>query len=119
MIWGGGRGSTESILFRLTMPGFEEEVFYRGALLTALALAFPVRWTVLGTSSTPAFVLNSLLFGMMHGLWINATGLQFFWGPVLFSTISGLIFTWLRERTGSLVLPIYMHNAWNTAYAVL
>lgn len=118
LIWGGGPGSPESIAFRLTMPGLEEEVFYRGALLASLSLAFPIRWTVFGVETTPAFFLNSLIFGMVHGVWISSSGLGFTTGAVVFSTVSGLVFTWLRERTGSLLLPMYMHNAWNTAYAI-
>ncbi|MEM1036745.1 MAG: CPBP family intramembrane glutamic endopeptidase [Pseudomonadota bacterium] len=93
------------------MPGLEEEVFYRGALLASLSLAFPIRWTVFGAETTPAFLLNSLLFGMLHGFWMTSSGLGFTAGAVLFSTVSGLVFSWLRERTGSLLLPIYMHIA--------
>ncbi len=40
--------SSEEIVFQLTMPGFEEELFYRGILLFALSQAFTDRIRFLG-----------------------------------------------------------------------
>lgn len=117
-IFGNDAGTVEAILFQMTMPGLEEEVFYRGALLVAFGLALPVRWKVLGAETTPAFLLTAVLFGLIHGLYITDSGLQFAYGAVLFSFVSGLVFVWLKEKTGSLLLPIYAHNVWNTAFAL-
>src|SRR5204863_69998 len=44
----GGKASGEEVAFQLTMPGLEEEPFYRGILLFALDRAFAGRVRFLG-----------------------------------------------------------------------
>ena len=49
LIFPGNPASGEDIAFQLTMPGLEEELFYRGILLFALDQAFTGRRRFLGS----------------------------------------------------------------------
>jgi hypothetical protein len=105
--------SAEDIAFQLTMPGLEEEVFYRGILLFALDKAFTGRVRFLGVDWGWGAVLSCLLFGMAHAFGFSDG--QFSFDP-LFMALTALpsfIAVWLRLRTGSLLLPIVMHNFGN------
>ena len=103
---------TETIAFQLTMPGLDEELFYRGILLLALNEAFGARVRVLGAPIGWGGVATSLLFGVIHGLsW--SQGLVLDADAMLWAGVPGLLLLWLRERTGSLLLPVIAHNAAN------
>ena len=56
--------SRETIAFQLTMPGLEEEPFYRGILLLALDRAFLGRVRFLGVDWGWGAVLSCALFGL-------------------------------------------------------
>jgi membrane protease YdiL (CAAX protease family) len=88
------------------MPGLNEEIVYRG---------------ILGTDDHPGnlkheglsvgIIVTSLLFGLLHGFWLDknlAVHIEMI--ALRNATISGLIFAWLRVRTGSLVMPILAHG---------
>jgi membrane protease YdiL (CAAX protease family) len=105
--------SGEDIAFQLTMPGLEEEIFYRGLLLFALDSAFSGRVRFLGVDWGWGAVLSCLLFGLAHAFGFSDG--QFSFDP-LFMALTALpsfIAVWLRLRTGSLLLPILMHNFGN------
>ncbi len=54
LIFPGNPASGEDIAFQLTMPGLEEELFYRGILLFALDQAFTGRRRFLGSNGDGA-----------------------------------------------------------------
>ncbi len=103
-----------------------EELLFRGVLLGALARRHPARVAV---------GAQALLFGLWHVL--SSTGLAAgnqgigdavgrgaggvllgVLGAVAFTTAAGLVFGWLRLRTGSLLPSIALHWAANGAGAV-
>ena len=105
--------SGEDIAFQLTMPGLEEEAFYRGILLFALYRAFAGRVRFLGVDWGWGAVLSCLLFGLAHAFGFSDG--QFSFDPLAMA-LTGLpafIAVWLKLRTGSLLLPIVMHNFGN------
>ena len=105
--------SGEDIAFQLTMPGLEEEIFYRGLLLFALDRAFSGRVRFLGVDWGWGAVLSCLLFGLAHAFGFSDG--QYSFDP-LFMALTALpsfIAVWLRLRTGSLLLPLLMHNFGN------
>lgn len=57
----------EDMAFQLTMPGLEEEPFYRGLLLFTLYRAFTGRVRLLGVDWGWGAPLTCLLFGLAHG----------------------------------------------------
>ncbi len=115
----GEGGDAESFAFQLTMPGVEEEIFYRGVLLLMLNEAFgrPVR--VLGAPMGWAAVLTSLAFGLDHALAWSGEGFRFDAMAMALTGGPALILVWLREKTGSVLLPILMHNFANVAPMLL
>ncbi len=62
----------------------------------------------------PAMVLTGLAFGVAHG-----DQLGFSWAPMLLIGVVGFIFTYARERTGSIVPSWIMHSCYNGILFVL
>lgn len=104
----------ETLAFQLTMPGLEEEPFYRGILLLALNQAFRGRIRLLGVQWGWGALLSCALFGLAHAFDYSHGAFSF--DPLTMALTGGpaLIAVWLRERTGSLVLPILLHNFGNS-----
>jgi membrane protease YdiL (CAAX protease family) len=94
----------ETWLYQATMPGLVEETVFRGVLLALADRLFAPRWSVGGARLGWGGVLVTLVFVGLHG----------FSAHVLTGVLpAALLYLWLRARTGSLVLPIVAHNAWN------
>lgn len=114
-----GPDGFDTILFQWTMPGVEEELFYRGVLLLALNEALDTanrkRFAGIGWGG----VLASVAFGLGHALSYRSGGLSF--DAMAFATTGGpaLLIAWFRARTGSLVLPVLAHNVANGAFTLL
>lgn len=104
----------QTLGFQLTMPGLEEEVFYRGILLLALNEAFRGRWQFLGINWGWGAVLSSLLFGLAHGFSFGANGFSVDLVAIALTGGPALILVWVRERTGSVLWPILLHNFANS-----
>lgn len=104
----------ENLAFQLTLPGLQEEPFYRGILLLALDRAFTGRVRLLGVDWGWGAILSSLLFGLAHGLSYGAGGFSLDPLTVLLTGVPSLLAVWVRLRTGSVLLPIVMHNFGNT-----
>lgn len=104
----------ETLAFQLTMPGLEEEPFYRGVLLLVLNQAFRGRIRLLGVQWGWGALLSCALFGLAHAFDYSHSAFSF--DPLTMALTGGpaLIAVWLRERTGSLVLPILLHNFANS-----
>lgn len=105
--------SVEDILFQMTMPGLEEEAFYRGVLLFALSRAFPDGIRCAGVSMGWGAVLVAIMFGFGHGFYFSGGMPNMDWWLALNTGMTGAVLLWLRLRTGSIVLPIVVHNAGN------
>jgi membrane protease YdiL (CAAX protease family) len=106
--------SAETMAFQLTMPGLEEEPFYRGIFLLALNEALRGRVRALGIEWGWGAFLSSALFGMAHAFGFDDGAFSFDLMTFLMTGVPALILVWLRERTGSLLLPILLHNFGNS-----
>ena len=109
-----GEASGEDVAFQLTMPGLEEEIFYRGLLLFALDRAVSARVRFLGVDWGWGAVLSCLLFGLTHAFGFSNGGYSFDATTMALTAFPSFIAVWLRLRTGSLVLPILLHNFGNS-----
>ena len=98
--------SLQTWLYQATLPGLVEEVLLRGVLLALLDRAFGVRRRWLGVSWGWGAVVVTAVFVALHGVRPMA---------LASALVAGLLFVWLRLRTGSLMLPVVVHNAWNLA----
>lgn len=105
--------TAETIAFQLTMPGLEEEAFYRGVLLLALDRAFLGRKRILGVEWGWGAVLSCVLFGLAHAFGFSDG--QFSFDPVTMTltAVPSVIGVWLVLRTRSLLLPVVLHNFGN------
>lgn len=103
----------ETIAFQLTMPGLEEELFYRGLLLLSLDRAFIARKRLLGVDWGWGAILSCALFGLAHAFGYADGSYSF--DPVYMALIAfpSLIAVWLRLRTGSVLIPVALHNFGN------
>lgn len=92
--------------------GPAEEVLYRGFVQSRLNQAFGANWLVGGVRVGWGLVLASLLFGFSHVLNINAaTGeTGWYWGWGLWTSFSGLLLGYVRERTGGVLVPAILHG---------
>lgn len=101
----------ETLAFQLTMPGFDEEIIFRGVLLGLLLTVLPDKISFLGN---PAVLLTAILFGLMHGLTLSKQlELDFDWMSFLHTGIGGWVFGWLAYKSRSIVKPIIAHGGTN------
>lgn len=104
----------ETHLFQLTMPGIAEELAFRGVFLGLLNNVFTKSRRILGAEIGWGVVVTSLLFGFCHGIGFdNTSNLYFNIEPILMALIAGFLLAWLREKTGSLLIPVLFHNLIN------
>lgn len=89
----------QMLFFLSLVPAVLEEIAFRGIIQRRLQF-------VLGERE--AWLVQAALFSVLH------------LSPVIFLThfAMGLLFGWLRTRTGSLIPCIILHGAWNAAIVV-
>ena len=109
----GEHATGEEIAFQLTMPGLEEEPFYRGILLFVFYRAFTGRFRFIGVDWGWGALLSCFLFGMAHAFGFSDGAFAF--DPLIFAltALPSFIAVWLWLRTGSLLLPVLLHNFGN------
>lgn len=110
----GGLTHTEEIAFQLTMPGLEEELFYRGLLLLALDRAFTGKKRFLGVDWGWGAFLSCVLFGLTHAFGFSHGNYSFDAITMALTAIPAFLAVWIRLRTGSLLLPVLLHNFGNS-----
>jgi len=106
--------SPETIAFQLTLPGLEEEPFYRGVLLLALDRAFTARARLLGVEWGWGGVLSCALFGLAHAFGFSHGRFSFDPMTMALTALPSFIAIWLRLRMGSVLLPVLLHNFGNS-----
>ncbi|MBI1211018.1 MAG: CPBP family intramembrane metalloprotease [Alphaproteobacteria bacterium] len=106
--------SPARLLFQAVAPGLDEEPFFRGLWLLLLAEAFAADQTRILRFGY-AGIVSSLIFGVVHGVAVQDGALQIVPLAILYPGATGLGLLWIRERTGSLLVPILAHNAINVA----
>ncbi|TFI57416.1 CPBP family intramembrane metalloprotease [Sphingomonas parva] len=111
--------SGEEIAFQLTMPGLEEEAFYRGLLLYSLYRAFAGRVRLLGVDWGWGAILSCLLFGLVHAFGYSDGGFSLDPLALALTGLPAFVGVWLRLRTGSLLLPVVMHNFGNLIFLLI
>lgn len=110
-VWLPGQSFTvDSLAFQLTMPGLDEELFYRGVLLLMLNEAFGRPLKVLGAPMGWGAVITSMAFGLAHALGFQDGAFTFDAMTMAATGLPALLLVWLKEKTGSLLLPVLMHN---------
>lgn len=104
----------ERLWFQATMPGLDEELHWRGVFLLAMNEAVRGgRLNVLGAPLSWGGLLTVLLFGLGHGVAVQDGEFGFSLLAIAVTGGFGLGLLWIRERTGSIVIPIIAHNLIN------
>jgi membrane protease YdiL (CAAX protease family) len=89
------------IVAQLLVVALPEELFYRGFMQTAWSRAPGRTVRVLGAELGPGFLRTQALFALGHLVVLQPWRLGTFF--------PGLLFGWLRARTGSLAAPVLFH----------
>jgi membrane protease YdiL (CAAX protease family) len=112
--------TTEDVAFQMTMPGFTEELFYRGLLLALFDRMFAPNVTVLGAKMGYGAIATSLAFASVHAIGVNRSLHVSFEPLAAASPLVGAFFgAWIRARSGSLVVPVLAHNISNTIVTIV
>lgn len=82
-----------------------EETIFRGYLYPLFAKTFGI---------VPGIVVTGILFGLMHGAQLAWT-----WSIVSALVLVGLVFTFVRAKTGSVLASFLMHLGYNSIVAAL
>jgi uncharacterized protein len=114
LIFPQGKTNAEEIAFQLTLPGIEEEIFWRGVLLLCLDRAFTGRRQFLGVDWGWGAVLACFMFGLGHAFSFSDGCFSFDALTLALTALPSFVAVWLRLRTGSVLLPILLHNFGNT-----
>lgn len=120
----GKAGSDAASSFELIsypiLAGLDEELIYRGLLMTLFVLAFNGRSVrFFGADLTYGGMLALVLYAVIHGVRIDNGGLSLAVFGVGLTFFYGAVFLWVRERSGSLLLPVLAHNLVNTVGWIL
>lgn len=100
------------IVIQLLVVALPEELFYRGWMQTAWARSQPERsYRVLGARIGVGFLGTQALFALGHLVVLQPWRIATFF--------PGLLFGWLRARTGSIAAPIFYHALSNLFIATL
>ena len=96
----------EVVLGQFLVVAVPEEYFFRGYILTRLDAVWPSRRRLLGAPVGWSLVVSSVLFALGH-LLVDFNGLRL---AVFFP---GLVFGWMRQRTGSILAGVMFHACSN------
>ncbi len=96
-----------AVLLALLVVGPGEELLFRGVIQTRLDQAFGRPWRVFGADLGWGWVIASCLFGLAHLLSPAAFGHG---GWALWTTVAGLLFGYLRAKSGSIVASTVVHG---------
>lgn len=95
-----------TVIWQFIFSGFGEEFVWRGYVQSRLNHAFGRPYCLFGVPFGAGLVIASLLFGLAHALNTynpSAGEYSLAWGWAAWTTLSGLLFGILREKTGSLI----------------
>jgi CAAX protease family protein len=115
--WGGGAlrwppDAGNLALAQVVAVALPEEFFFRGFLLGRLEEAWPARRRLWGAPVGRALVVSSALFALGH--------LLVGWNPLQLAVFfPGLVFGWMREKTGSILAGTLFHAMCNFYSEVL
>lgn len=98
------------------MPGLDEESSFRGVLLALLVAAFGKPFRAAGIRIGCGALPVIAFFGLGHTLDV-LTAAQIvwsdFWLTLGLTGGTGAALLWLKERTGSIWVPVLVHNIIN------
>lgn len=111
--------SAETLAYQFLMPSIDEELFYRGLLFALLASAFSQPLSAGSNAITPHLALTALIFGVGHALSFTGGAPGFDVISFCYTGVIGLVLAWARQRTGSILLPMFGHTLVNVGVRLI
>ena len=100
------------IAFQVFFVAIPEEFFYRGYVQTRLNEVLPKKSTIMGVRCGMGLWLTAIFFAFGHSL----VGILWWHFAIFFP---GILFGLLREKTGGVLAPAFLHAACNVGVVVL
>lgn len=95
-----------AIAYHATLPGIEEEIIYRAVLLGLFSAA-------LGDGRAElvwAAVMSWIVFTLAHAVTLSGEQVQFSAFIFAYVGLIGIVLTWMRLKSGSILMPAIAHN---------
>ncbi|MDX1387372.1 MAG: type II CAAX endopeptidase family protein [bacterium] len=105
-VGGNYQGMLQFAFFQLVVVAIPEEIFYRGFMQPQFNRLWGRPWRFLGAPFGKGLIFTSFLFALSHSL----IQLQWWHFSIFFP---GLVFGWLRERTGAVTASALFHATSN------
>jgi uncharacterized protein len=107
----------KALVFGFVLQAIPQEILFRGYIQTRLNEVFGRPYTLFGISWGAGVVIASLLFGLLHVInpfnpFKGEYNLNIFWG--IWTFFFGLVYGFLREKTGNITVPTIVHGIENT-----
>lgn len=93
--------------------GFGEEILYRGYAHSRLNEAFGTPFRFAGAAFGWGTILAAAIFGLTHvGIlrWILGTSTHVTWAWGVWTFFGGLVFAYVREKSGGILAPALLHG---------
>lgn len=93
--------------------GFGEEILYRGYAHSRLNEAFGTPFRFAGMAFGWGTILAAAIFGLTHvGIlrWLLGASTQVTWAWGLWTFFGGLVFAYVREKSGGILAPALLHG---------
>ena len=93
--------------------GFGEEILYRGYAHSRLNEAFGTPFRFAGMAFSWGTILAAAIFGLTHvGIlrWLLGASTQVTWAWGLWTFFGGLVFAYVREKSGGILAPALLHG---------
>jgi uncharacterized protein len=98
------------LAFELLLVGVCEETLFRGFLLGVLEALSPSRVRFGSFSTSTAGITIAALFALAHASNFATDPWPVALGQQMYALARGILYVWLRERSGSLLAPIVTHS---------
>lgn len=98
------------LAFELLLVGLCEETLFRGLMLGVLEAMSPSRVRYGNFSISTAGVTVALLFALAHAENFATEAWPIALGQQVYAFAIGVVYAWMRERSGSLLAPIVLHS---------
>ncbi len=106
---------SETLLYQILMPGFDEEIILRAVLLGLLLSCLKDKIKIGNKAfGSPSALIIGILFGLLHGLSItNEMKVGFDIYSFVWTMLLGYVWAWVAIQSKSILQPIISHNLLN------
>ena len=101
----------EGLVFELTMPGYDEEIAFRGIMIGILSTLLIETKNIF---KNPAIWITAILFGLVHALKFDGNwSLHIDWIYFSYTFLYGFLLGWMTIKSRSILMSVISHNTAN------